>query len=51
MKTRLTSGCVILLDDAGREDERAIAARWGSELGIPFHILGSSKPYLKMTLQ
>lgn len=30
MRDRLRSGCVILLDDAEREEERTIAARWQS---------------------
>lgn len=50
MKERLTPGCVILLDDADREQERAIADRWKTELGGSFEILGSTKPYIKMTV-
>lgn len=50
MRDRLKPGCVILLDDAGREHELAIAKRWEVELGAPFEIIGSVKPYLKMTV-
>lgn len=50
MKKRLDPGCVILLDDAGREDELAIARRWEAELDAPFETLGSSKPYIRMTV-
>lgn len=48
MKERLKPGCVILLDDAGREQELAIAKRWEAELGASFEILGSIKPYIEM---
>jgi predicted O-methyltransferase YrrM len=50
MGSRLRPGCVVLLDDAGREQERAIAARWATELGASLQELGSKKPYIKMTL-
>jgi hypothetical protein len=50
MRERLQPGCVILLDDAGREQELAIARRWEAELGAPFEILGSIKPYIEMTV-
>lgn len=50
MMERLEPGCVILLDDAGREQELTIASRWATELGASFEILGSIKPYIKMTL-
>ena len=48
MRARLRSGCVILLDDAEREQERAIAGRWQAELGATFEILGVNKPYIEM---
>ena len=50
MKKRLKRGCIILLDDAGREQERAIAERWKTELGGSFEIFGSTKPFIKMTV-
>jgi Methyltransferase domain len=50
MKDRLTSGCVILLDDAGRKEEVEIATRWGKELNSSFNIEGISKPYIKMVV-
>ena len=50
MRERLKSGCVILLDDAEREQERTIAARWQVELSTSFEILGSQKPYIELTL-
>ena len=50
MKDRFNPGCVILLDDASREQERAIADRWKTELGASVEIRGTSKPYIKMTV-
>ena len=50
MRERLKPGCVILLDDAGREHERATARRWEAELGASSEILGSEKPYIEMTV-
>ncbi len=50
MRRRLKPGSVILLDDAGRQDEQDIASRWAAELGCRFEILGHAKPYIKMTL-
>jgi hypothetical protein len=51
MRKRLKAGCVILLDDAGREPERAIASRWEAELGTSSsRILGSLKPYIRLTV-
>jgi Methyltransferase domain len=48
MRERLMSGCVILLDDAGRKEERHIAKRWEAELSATFSIQGTTKPYIKM---
>ena len=50
MGERLKPGCVILLDDAVREHELAIARRWEAELGASLETLGGSKPYIKMTV-
>lgn len=51
MKARFGPRCVILLDDAIREEEVASAARWKTELGAELEMLGSAKPYIKLTLQ
>jgi hypothetical protein len=51
MKERLQPGCVILLDDAGREQELAIAERWKNELGATLRVGGSVKPYVELTVQ
>jgi predicted O-methyltransferase YrrM len=50
MRKRLKPGCVILLDDAGREQELAIAKLWEVELDAPIDLLATSKPYIKMTV-
>ena len=50
MRGRLRPGSIILLDDAGREHERAIAGRWQTELGATLETLGSKKPYIKLTV-
>lgn len=50
MKGRLAPGCVVLLDDAHREEERAIARRWQAELGATIRMVGSVRPYIEMTL-
>jgi hypothetical protein len=47
---RLAPGCVILPDDAGRQQERDIAERWKSELGASLEMQGAVKPYAKMIL-
>jgi ubiquinone/menaquinone biosynthesis C-methylase UbiE len=51
MRDCLAPGCVILLDDAARGQERAIAQRWEQELGVPSEICGANKPYIKMTVE
>ncbi len=50
MQERLGPGCVILLDDAGRDEERAAARRWQAELGAAVQVRGSSKPYFEVTV-
>lgn len=50
MQERLGPGCVILLDDAGRDEERAAARRWQAELGAGLQVRGSSKPYFEVTV-
>jgi Methyltransferase domain len=50
MRERLMSGCVILLDDAGRKEELDIAKHWEAELSTTFRVQGITKPYIKMTV-
>ena len=47
MGDRLVGGCVILLDDADRDEERAIAKRWQAERGAEIHLGGHAKPYIR----
>lgn len=50
MRRWLKPGSVILLDDAGRKEERTIARRWVDELGCSIEMIGRAKPYIKMTV-
>jgi len=50
MRSRLKPGAAILLDDASRENEKIIAARWASELNTNYEILGSKKPYILLRI-
>jgi hypothetical protein len=50
MRTKLKPGCIILLDDAGREDEQKIAKQWEAELAVSSEFIGRDKPYIKLTL-
>lgn len=44
----LGSGCVILLDDAMRDGEQQVLARWDEELQVSHEMLGSSKPFARL---
>ena len=48
MKSRLTPGCIILLDDADRAHEQIIARRWAEQLNTRYETLGSVKPYIRL---
>lgn len=50
MKARIASGCVILLDDAYRQEELTIAERWSKQLNSTFSVEGIDKPYIVMTV-
>ena len=50
MRTRLDQGCVILLDDARRDAERAIASTWATELSSSFEVRGVKKPYARLVV-
>jgi hypothetical protein len=50
MRERLQPGCVILLDDAWREDERAVARRWQAELDSTHELVACKKPYIRMVV-
>jgi len=48
MMDKLSADCTILLDDAAREEERAIADRWGRMLAAPVELIGSEKPFIRL---
>lgn len=48
MQTRLDQGCVILLDDAGRDAERAIASAWATGLSGSLEVRGVKKPFARI---
>jgi predicted O-methyltransferase YrrM len=50
MRERLRPGCVILLDDAAREQERMIASKWQRELHASIELRGTKKPFIRMTI-
>lgn len=45
MGSHLKPGCIVLLDDAKRVEEREIIARWAEELGTSYNIEGTEKPF------
>lgn len=50
MRDRLAGGAVILLDDADRDGEVAIADRWVRELDASQEIIRAFRPYIKVVL-
>jgi hypothetical protein len=50
MGSRLAPGCVILLDDAVREEERTIARRWQTELGAECTLLEGQSPFIRLVV-
>ncbi len=50
MREFLPTGCVILADDASRQDEQAILEKWAKELNTEFEISGSDKPFATMII-
>jgi predicted O-methyltransferase YrrM len=48
IKEKLRPGCIILLDDASREQELAIAKKWGIELSTSYIVHGEIKPYIEL---
>lgn len=50
MKRHISSRCTILLDDAFRERERAIAYEWTSALNANAEACGTQKPFVKITI-
>jgi hypothetical protein len=50
MRSHLAPGCVILLDDAMRQQERHIADGWVKLTGARYEMMGQVKPFIRMTL-
>jgi hypothetical protein len=50
MREHLEPGCVILLDDGAREQERGVVRRWKSEFGVEVEICATLKPYVKLVI-
>lgn len=48
MLDKLRPDCTILLDDGARDEERAIAARWGRMLETSPETVGSEKPFIRL---
>jgi len=49
MKDRLRQDCVILLDDAARNEEQTIARRWEAEFGCDVELVDGAAPFFKIT--
>lgn len=47
---RLAAGCVILLDDAARSEEREVMARWAAERPLHYEVRGTERPYAAVEL-
>jgi len=51
MKHNFDNGCVILLDDAERNEEHAIVRRWAAEVPCAFTRIGVEKPYFRVVVE
>lgn len=50
MGALLGKGAVILLDDAGRDQEQEIVRRWAAEYGVSSEKRGDEKPYFRIVM-
>ncbi len=50
MGDRLTGGCIVLLHDAQRAEERAILTRWAHELGVDYEVRGSDRAHARFIM-
>lgn len=50
MRERLAPGCIVLLDDADREEDLRIAVRWTEELSANLHSIGDRNSFCKISL-
>lgn len=51
MRRSLGPGCVILLDDAERQDEQEIVQRWRREFRCTYDLVGVRKPFFRLVLE
>lgn len=51
MRRSFRSGCVILLDDAEREDEQMIVQRWCREMRCSCARVGVTKPFFRLVVE
>lgn len=49
MDEHIASECIILLDDAGREDEAKILKRWAEEANVQFRLAGTDRTFASVT--
>jgi hypothetical protein len=47
---RLAAGCVIVLDDAARPEEREVIGRWASDRPLRHEVRGTERPYATVEL-
>lgn len=47
---RLATGCVVLLDDAARPEEREVMARWAANRPLRYEVRGTERPYAAVEL-
>lgn len=50
MRSRLRRGCVVLLDDAGRDPEALVAERWVTDFGVGCMMAGERQRYAILTV-
>jgi len=50
MGKRLGAGCVILIDDVGRDQELAMASLWERQLRASSRMRGTTRPYVELTV-
>jgi hypothetical protein len=48
MQSRLAPNCIVLMDDAAREHEAALATQWAAALGAEATRHGTRSPYTRI---
>jgi hypothetical protein len=51
MRQRVRSGCIVLVDDAGRPDERRVLDQWVREFNVTCSIVGERQRYAVLSVQ